>query len=32
MSNGNSNINRLDINEDWAHSGVVEAGGFAFLS
>lgn len=32
MSNGNSNINRLDINEDWAHSGVVEAGGFVFLS
>lgn len=32
MSNGNGNITRLDINEDWAHSGVVEAGGYAFLS
>lgn len=28
----NSNINRVDVNEDWAHSGIVEAGGFAFMS
>ena len=27
-----SEIIRRDINEDWAHSGIVEAGGFVFLS
>lgn len=27
-----SNISRTDINEEWAHSGVVEAGNFAFIS
>ena len=26
-----SEIIRRDINEDWAHSGIVEAGGFVFL-
>lgn len=25
-------IIRSDINEDWAHSGVVEAGGFVFVN
>lgn len=25
-------IIRSDINDDWAHSGIVEAGGFVFLS
>lgn len=25
-------IRRYDINEEWAHSGVVEAGGFVFVS
>lgn len=27
-----SKIIRRDVNEDWAHSGIVEAGGFVFLS
>jgi enamine deaminase RidA (YjgF/YER057c/UK114 family) len=27
-----SEIIRCDINEEWAHSGIVEAGGFVFLS
>ena len=25
-------IKRSDINEQWAHSGIVEAGDFAFIS
>ncbi|XXM72347.1 RidA family protein [Lysinibacillus sphaericus] len=25
-------IVRSDMNEDWVHSGIVEAGGFAFIS
>lgn len=27
-----SKINRMDVNEEWAHSGIVEAGGFVFMS
>jgi enamine deaminase RidA (YjgF/YER057c/UK114 family) len=27
-----SNIIRSDVNEEWAHSGVVEAGAFVFVS
>ena len=27
-----SNIIRRDVNEEWAHSGYVEAGDFVFLS
>ena len=25
-------ITRMDVNEDWAHSGVVEAGDFVFVN
>jgi len=25
-------IKRSDINEQWAHSGIIEAGDFAFIS
>ena len=25
-------INRTEINEDWAHAGIVEAGNFVFIS
>lgn len=25
-------IIRGDVNEDWAHSGIVEAGGFVFIN
>ena len=25
-------IKRSDLDEDWAHSGIVEAGDFAFIS
>jgi enamine deaminase RidA (YjgF/YER057c/UK114 family) len=25
-------IKRIEINEEWAHSGIVEAGGYAFIS
>lgn len=25
-------IRRSDVNEDWAHAGIVEAGGFVFVS
>jgi enamine deaminase RidA (YjgF/YER057c/UK114 family) len=27
-----SDIIRHDVNEEWAHSGMIEAGGFAFIS
>ncbi|MDR1209776.1 MAG: RidA family protein [Clostridiales bacterium] len=27
-----SGIKRYDVNEEWAHSGVVEAGGFVFVN
>ena len=27
-----STITRTEINEEWAHAGVVEAGGFVFIS
>ena len=27
-----SNIERYDVNENWAHSGIVRAGNFCFLS
>lgn len=27
-----SNIKRTELSEEWAHSGVVEAGGFVFIS
>ena len=25
-------IRRYDINEEWAHSGMIQAGGFCFLN
>lgn len=27
-----SKIERFDVNEDWAHSGIIKAGDFYFLS
>ena len=27
-----SEIVRMDINEDWAHTGIIKAGDFCFLS
>ena len=27
-----SHISRTGLNEEWAHNGVVEAGGFVFIS
>jgi enamine deaminase RidA (YjgF/YER057c/UK114 family) len=32
MEKSMENIKRSDINEQWAHSGIVEAGDFAFIS
>lgn len=27
-----SKIERYDVNEDWAHSGIVKAGNYCFLN
>ncbi|HKM43581.1 MAG TPA: RidA family protein [Limnochordia bacterium] len=27
-----ANVKRSDVNEDWAHAGIVEAGNFVFVS